>query len=191
MGNRRLIKQNRTCRLKRHRAMKNKRKSAKKLAEAKKHIYNFTNYELSDCEISILGKGLKFIPTPSLKGIKQKLLQNFKLFARKLRCTYELEDGSEKHIHPFYTKSKYDPQIANNAIENYIFQTKMEIDNMTIPKFHSNITKDEWCALQNLKKRYDLVIKKADKGSAIVILPTNNYIQEGYRQLCQNQRDFY
>ena len=34
-----------------------------------------------------------------------------------------------------------------------------------------------------LRKNPEIVIKKADKGSAVVIMNTTDYLREGYRQL--------
>lgn len=48
---------------------------------------------------------------------------------------------------------------------------------------HDNITKEERLALQQLKKRKDLVIKEADKGGNVVIWPTDMYINEAKRYL--------
>ena len=59
-----------------------------------------------------------------------------------------------------YIKSSYRPQLANNAIETYIFQTKMEIDEFKLPKNYNNLNNQEWHALQSLRKRPDITIKK-------------------------------
>ena len=47
----------------------------------------------------------------------------------------------------------------------------------------SNISKEEWTALINLKNRNGLVIKAADKGGATVVWRTDLYQQEAIRQL--------
>ena len=47
----------------------------------------------------------------------------------------------------------------------------------------SNLSKEEWTALINLKNRNDLVIKAADKGGATVVWRTDVYQQEAIRQL--------
>ena len=46
-----------------------------------------------------------------------------------------------------------------------------------------NLTKSEREALLNLQKRNDIIITKADKGGAVVILDINDYIDEANRQL--------
>ena len=57
-----------------------------------------------------------------------------------MRCKYELNDDSNTSLHQFYTHSDYQPQMANNAIENYIFQTKYELDNMKPCRTYSNLS---------------------------------------------------
>ena len=52
-----------------------------------------------------------------------------------------------------------------------------------------NLTKDELNALNNLQNRSDLVITRADKGGAVVLLDTEAYIKEANRQL--NDTDCY
>ena len=47
----------------------------------------------------------------------------------------------------------------------------------------SNLSKEEWTALINLKNRNDLVIKAADKGGTTVVWRTDLYQQEAIRQL--------
>ena len=46
-----------------------------------------------------------------------------------------------------------------------------------------NLSKRERSALQRLENRKDIVIKKADKGGATVILDSKDYLEEGVRQL--------
>ncbi len=47
----------------------------------------------------------------------------------------------------------------------------------------NNLTKEERRALQELKLNTNIVIKKADKGSAVVIMNRDDYIAESLRQL--------
>ena len=53
----------------------------------------------------------------------------------------------------------------------------------------SNLSKEEWTALINLKNRNDLVIKAADKGGATVVWRIDLYQQEAIRQL--SDQTFY
>ena len=52
-----------------------------------------------------------------------------------------------------------------------------------------NLTKEEHKAIRSLKNNKDIVIKPADKGSAIVILHKQSYINEGQKQ--PNNTQFY
>ena len=57
-----------------------------------------------------------------------------------------------------------------------------------IPK-HDNLKPSERSALHSLQKRKDIVIKPADKGSAVVVMDREHYISEAERQL--NDSTFY
>lgn len=46
-----------------------------------------------------------------------------------------------------------------------------------------NLSPEEIEALGELSRRQDIVIKPADKGSAVVIMDKTQYVQEGLRQL--------
>ena len=54
---------------------------------------------------------------------------------------------------------------------------------------NKNLSKQEWIGLKELSSNPEIVIKKADKGSAIVVMQTTDYLREGYRQL--SDRNFY
>ena len=50
-----------------------------------------------------------------------------------------------------------------------------------------NYTKEEYKAIRSLNKNKNIIVKPADKGSAIVILNKQSYINEGQRQLHDTQ----
>lgn len=52
-----------------------------------------------------------------------------------------------------------------------------------------NLNPAELKALQELQGNKDIIIKPADKGSAIVIFDRKQYLEEGYRQL--NDKKYY
>ena len=58
-----------------------------------------------------------------------------------------------------------------------------------INKGQPNLTKEQWIGLKELSSNPRIVIKKADKGSAVVVMNTTDYLREGYRQL--NDTNFY
>lgn len=186
MSNRRK-KNKRNTRRSNHRSLRKSRKQKFTISYAKTCVKNFSNYNITDTEYIVLSKGMKFVPQISNKHVylKQSLMSSFNKLARNMRCKYELDDGHDYQIHPFYVHSDYTPPVASNAIENYIFKTKMEISDMTIRKFPHNMSKKEWKALKKLQQNKEIVIKSADKTKTIVIQNKSNYIEEGQRQLSE------
>ncbi|XP_071150281.1 uncharacterized protein [Mytilus edulis] len=170
--------------LKNKRDLNRKNRHIKKIESSRQYIEVFSQTEPSDSEISLLAKGLKFIPAPAEKNIKRNLLQSFDKLARKMRLKF-LFYGNENVInnHPFTMKSGYTPNFANTDIENYIFATKIELGRIHLHKFKDNLTKSERMALQSLKQNKEIVIKKADKNSSTVILDKKNYIEQALSQL--------
>ena len=52
---------------------------------------------------------------------------------------------------------------------------------------HQNLTNKEIEAMEELRKRDDLIFTKADKRGALVIMDVKNYIKEADRQLGDTQ----
>ena len=70
------------------------------------------------------------------------------------------------------------------------FQNESDLDQSHLRRpQRSNLIRTEIEALKSLRSNKDIVIKKADKGSAVVIQNRKDYIDEGLRQL--NDKAFY
>ena len=67
---------------------------------------------------------------------------------------------------------------------NYIKKNVMKKE---LPR--NNLTKNEIDALKNRSMRDDIIITKANKGEAILIIDVDDYINEANRQL--NKKEFY
>ena len=52
-----------------------------------------------------------------------------------------------------------------------------------------NLSKKELSSIKNLKNNDNLIIQPADKGGALVLMDTELYLQEAYRQL--NDINYY
>ena len=100
-------------------------------------------------------------------------------------------DDNEDSLLNKYKKSSssWTPSDVHPSINNFISRCKEDIDNINSKKIHTNITKSEYAALEKLKKNGDIVIKKADKGGAVVVWRKDLYILEGIRQL--SNKEFY
>ncbi|VDI82100.1 Hypothetical predicted protein [Mytilus galloprovincialis] len=147
--------------------------------KALNYIEVFSRENLTNYEILVLAKGLKFIPSPDVKYIKQNLLRDFDELGRKMRCKYHFSDKTNADTnHPFRIKSGFKPSLHNNTIENYLFATKMEICRLKINKVRNNLSKHERAALKTLRSNNNIIIKKADKNSSTVVLDKNLYIKQ-------------
>ncbi len=164
---------------------KRSRQKVRKIENDKSYVLNLSSRKLSINEKAVLEKGLKFVPI--LKGQKKEdILKDFVKFSRKLRLKWNFRNNQNQITlrHPFKAKSQYTPQVTdNNNLENYIKMTKLEIEKMKTPKITRNLTKGELLGLKNLARDKDIVIRKADKNSMIVIQNVEDYKNEGLRQL--------
>ena len=83
-------------------------------------------------------------------------------------------------------KSKWTPPEGQFAsLDSFINKCRHDINKLNFnrnTKF-SNLSSEERAALQNLRKRKDIVVKAADKGGALVIWRADLYEKEALRQL--------
>ena len=144
---------------------------------------NFSSQKLSNNEILLLSKGVKFIATPSSKGAVRTILKDFEEFERKMRCQYLFDDGKSYIQHPFYLNTGFTPYNSCETLENYLFATRLEISKLKTIQQRSNLNNEERMALKTLKQNMNIIIRKADKCSTLCVLQKDNYIKEGQRQL--------
>ena len=141
--------------------------------------------KLSNEEVNLLAKGLKFVPTPitNQNKLRHELMQDFKRFARTMRLQYLYANSKEKP-HPYHVKSKWQPPVTQSvALESFLDETKLQISKAAISKPKDNLTKGERKALKTLNSNKDIIIKKADKGTTTVIMDKIDKIKEAEIQL--------
>ena len=113
-------------------------------------IKNLSNQQLKEREINLLAKGLKFIPTlvTNDNQIRQQLLHDFELFARRMRLRY-MYYCTEKEQHPFYTKSNQNPPVKQSvALESYLEEVKISLAQINLTKPNHNLLPAEQEALK-------------------------------------------
>ena len=142
---RNIKRKKRSIRAMKYKARKN-RKVYSNVLYAKEHVFNLTKSKLTDNEYLLLAKGMKFIPTPSTKVAKNDLLKDFDELARKMRCKFNFQMKCD-NIHPFYTKSGYEPPKMIGALETYIDKTKLELSSIQVKKCSHNLPQLERRAL--------------------------------------------
>ena len=155
-------------------------------------VLNLSSYPLKENEISLLSKGLKFIPKPP-KINNTEIKKAFAEFSRKVKiqylfgkkkCNYGNDDDDEK-TRIFYKKSNWTPEdsrIFPDLIED-LKDLKKELDDIRPSQVGKNISKQEMHAIKSLRNNPNIILKPADKGSSIVVMNKADYLKEGYRQL--------
>ena len=151
------------------------------------------NLPLSNAEKSVLSKGINFVPT-SKKSDEFSTRQDVEKFLRRVQLKAffhnkeDKSDNTEKDAFETLTakKSKWTPPESQFASRDYfIKKCRHDVHKLksNCNTKLSNLSKEEWTAVINLKNRNDLVIKAADKGGATVVWRTDLYQQQAIRQL--------
>ena len=90
----------------------------------------------------------------------------------------------DKFIKTFKKKSTWSPPSNDKALELFIETVNKDFGKTNPMKpTHSNLSRTQQQAIKSLTSNKDIVIKKADKGSAVVLMNTNEYLLECYKQL--------
>ena len=179
-------------------------------------VVNLSSHDLNESEKSLLSKGLGFCPRP--KGYDRgKLIEDTLAFSRRMRLKSHFTkvdlfdntidpdndqdnpsqtaninyttDSKEKYS-TFIPKSHWQPPRQGHDLETFVSSVESDIASHKPPKpRHDNLTKEERNALHSLQRRSDIVIKPADKGSAVVVMDRDHYVSEAERQL--NDSTYY
>ena len=106
-------------------------------------------------------------------------------FGRMLRLKWHFRnENKDIHRDMFKPKSKFNPRDKGAAIELYFSSLEEKLMKVEVPKDKfNNLTNSERKALYDLKNDKSIVIKSADKGSAVVVWDREDYIKEAEKQL--------
>ena len=109
-------------------------------------------------EISLLSKGLKFIPTP--KHINEALCEEeLETYGRKLRLMWHYRNEKQEiTINPFEKKSKFNPKRKDAAIEIFLSRLEEEIFSLGKKLSYSNLTKEERQAIYSLRDDTSIIM---------------------------------
>ena len=133
--------------------------------------------------VSPLSKGLKFVPTP--KGVnKAHIKEELETYGRKLRLMQHFRNDARGFSYdPLKKKSKFDPKRKQEAIELYLSRLEEEISSLDYKVRYSNLKKGERDAVYSLKNENSVIIKEADKGSAVFVWNREDCLKEAKSQL--------
>ena len=127
---------------------------------------------------------LNFRPRPN-KYNKQNLNKDLLKFYRNIKLRAHFGSTENNLDEPrFKSNNNWLPDRLPSYVETLITAINHDIKSSKTKKLpRDNLTKSEQKALLNLQKRNDIIITKADKGGAVVILDIKDYIDEANRQL--------
>ena len=88
--------------------------------------------------------------------------------------------GQEKEPHLFHVKSDRNPPVQHSvALETFLEEDRFELATTNIEKLKDNLTHGERCALKELSRERNIILRKADKGSTTVIMNREHKMHEG------------
>ena len=105
------------------------------------NVINLSKWNLTKDEISLLSKGLQFVPTPKHfnKALLREELENF---GRKLRLKCFFRNNERQfNINRFQQKSRLNPGKNDATIEFYLSRPEEEILSLDKKISYSNLTK--------------------------------------------------
>ena len=141
-----------------------------------------------------MGYNLNFVPTPENIN-KKEILQDVKKFNRKIKLKAHFGTSLPEGNLYFKSQSEWEPSNVHHTVKTFTEDFKNRVtqsinkEGQNIKMNRKNLSKNETKALNDLKNRDDIIVSKADKGGACVIMDVDDYITEANRQL--NDERFY
>ena len=137
-------------------------------------------------------KGLDYAPIQ--KTINQpEIKQDFEEFCRKMRLKWHFRNDPTPEFTTapaFNPKSTWKPPNGSPSLELFLSQVEKDLLEMSKASLgYSNFSKEEWQSLRPLADGRNIFIKKADKGSCVVVWDRKDYIAEAEKQL--NNKSVY
>ena len=147
---------------------------------------NLSDYSLSYSDLRVLSLVLRLSPNSPLVD-RLSLKESLRRFDHNLRLKEYLTDSDslvDSDTIKFSKKTTWTPPPnREKALDMFISVVESELVNAHEQKNIPNITADERQALRNLKRNTEVVIREADKWSAVVVMSRERYIVEANRQL--------
>ena len=145
-------------------------------------------------EYKILGYNLNFVPTPENIN-KKELLLDINKFNRKIKLRAHFGTSLPEGGLYFKNNSEWEPGNVHHTVKTFTEDFKNRVkhninkNGQNLAMNRKNLSKKETKAMDDLSKRDDIVVCKANKGGAVVITDVEDYINKANRQL--NDKRFY
>lgn len=146
------------------------------------YIVNRSNKALTESQIRVLAKGLKFAPSSLRESHYEDSIARLSRTIR-IRSYFHDDSAPIEHPPPFRKKSTWMPPPAHPHIEEYLSTLPARISEIQAKPSSNNLSAAERRTLRALARDQTLVIKNADKGSCIVVENREDYIRDGVTHL--------
>ena len=142
-------------------------------------IDNLSKFDLKQSHISVLSKGLSFVPSPKPSSLDD-IYSAFYKFRRHIYLRFHFLNKPLPDYYPFHLASTLEPRTPHsNCIEQYISHEYWEISCLRYPfEPATNLSWMELETIHDLKSNTNIIIKPADKDGIIVLLDKISYLQE-------------
>ncbi len=145
-------------------------------------VINMSSKSLTNAQVKLLSKGLKFTPTP-VSNLPE-LEKDINTFCRTLRLKEyfnqsDSDTDDDQTIDIARNKSKFCPphnrnKTLDNGIEN-LQRVSRNLKSLHVKTPKENLTHSERRALKELSQDPSIIIKEADKGGAVCVLDRSFY----------------
>ena len=149
-------------------------------------VFNLSKKILSDVENKVLEKGLDYALIQN-KINEPELKKDFENLCRQMRLKWffcnELTPSFSK-TPAFKTNLFWNPPKGHPCLQVYLSQVEKEPLELVVSHLgYSNFIREEWKAIRSLADNRSIIIKKADKGSGIVVWERIDSIVAAEKQL--------
>ncbi len=154
------------------------------VTERQQYIINLSGKQLSLPQQTALAKRLNFAPNTTDEPETEEGITKL---TRTIRLNHHFRNkepgNSLSPLPPFKPRSTWCPPRATRTIEDYLTELPKSLATMPKRPYRSNLKKSERYAISTLYNDKTLTIKRADKGSCIVVENTSDYINNGRKHL--------
>ena len=158
------------------------------------NVVNHSKQTFTYFEFKLLNRNLNFIPNPSKYNTHQ-LQTDTNNFLRSIILRSHFGKNNNKKLDPYHalkeSNNEWLPKKVHHTVDSFIEKFQKDLSKLkpNTNRNKDNLTKPERHALNQLKLREDIIIMRADKGGAVVIMDIIDYAKEGNRQL--NNTNYY
>lgn len=141
---------------------------------------NLSHTLLTQEEIGLLTKGLKFIPVPAASP---DLSQSLSQYVRRCALAVHFKDRPPGQAKPFTESTGWQPPVELPCLLGLQADLKERLGRVPLTNASNNLPPALRMALKHLKTQNSAILKPADKGSCLVVMDCQAYAQEALRQL--------